>query len=500
MTSHGSPDSSTPRLRADVCVVGAGISGLNALFVASRYLTRDQSVVLVDRRQRAGGMWLDTYDYVRLHQPHPLFTAGNIRWDLDEKPRHLATKGEVLDHFEHCLRIIRQRVRVDVRYGWAFEGHEEIEGIVRVTCRDSDGRVQLIESDKLVKAFGFGITPNEPLHLSSDRVRSVSPDYCDVRSGEMRDSAAPVWVIGGGKTGMDTAHSLITAYPGREVNLVDGSGTVFVNRDRAFPTGVRRWWGGESTNAVFLEAARRFDGTNEASIVSWYRETRGLSLNPDAGNFVFGIMSEAEHRTIATGVNELVPDHLVDVVDSDGGCELLLRSGGSRPVKPGSWIVNCTGYIRTGGHPYEPYTSDSGKVLSIQATSWATSFSHTQSYFLSHLMFQGKLAQVPLYALDLDDLRSKSTTAWTAAFGTLSTYNVGLLVEALPLRVLRDNGLDFDRWFPLWRRVIWSTRFLRALKRDRDGFLVALDILRDRFDLRGGVVVAPGRREQESFR
>jgi hypothetical protein len=325
----------------------------------------------------------------------------------------------------------------------------------------------------------------------------VSPDYCDVRSGEMRDSAAPVWVIGGGKTGMDTAHSLITAYPGREVNLVDGSGTVFVNRDRAFPTGVRRWWGGESTNAVFLEAARRFDGTNEASIVSWYRETRGLSLNPDAGNFVFGIMSEAEHRTIATGVNELVPDHLVDVVDSDGGCELLLRSGDSRPVRPGSWIVNCTGYIRTGGHPYEPYTSDSGKVLSIQATSWATSFSHTQSYFLSHLMFQGKLAQVPLYALDLDDLRSKSTTAWTAAFGTLSTYNVGLLVEALPLRVLRDNGLDFDRWFPLWRRVLWSTRFLRALKRDREELLGALDILRQRFDLRGGVVVAPGRREHQ---
>jgi hypothetical protein len=111
-------------------------------------------------------------------------------------------------------------------------------------------------------------------------------------------------------------------------------------------------------------------------------------------------------------------------------------------------------------------------------------------------MFLGKLAEVPLYALDLDDLRRKSTTAWTAAFGTLSTYNAGLLVDALPMRVLRDNGLDFDGWYPIWRRVLWSTSFLRALKRDREQFLEALDILRDRFDLRGGVVVAKDRLEK----
>ena len=50
--------------------------------------------------------------------------------------------------------------------------------------------------------------------------------------------------IGGGKTAMDTAHTLITHYPGREVNLVAGSGTFFSSRDRFFPTGARRWWGG----------------------------------------------------------------------------------------------------------------------------------------------------------------------------------------------------------------------------------------------------------------
>jgi hypothetical protein len=30
-----------PVEKADLCIVGAGLAGINALFVASRYLTRD---------------------------------------------------------------------------------------------------------------------------------------------------------------------------------------------------------------------------------------------------------------------------------------------------------------------------------------------------------------------------------------------------------------------------------------------------------------------------
>ena len=52
-----------------------------------------------------------------------------------------------------------------------------------------------------------------------------------MRSGEMADSDTPVWIVGGGKTAMDTAHALITRYPGREVNLVAGAGTFFARRE-----------------------------------------------------------------------------------------------------------------------------------------------------------------------------------------------------------------------------------------------------------------------------
>ncbi|MEW5808208.1 MAG: NAD(P)-binding protein [Actinomycetota bacterium] len=50
----------------DLCIVGAGLAGMNALAVASDYLGRGQRVILIDRRLRVGGMWVDAYPYVRL--------------------------------------------------------------------------------------------------------------------------------------------------------------------------------------------------------------------------------------------------------------------------------------------------------------------------------------------------------------------------------------------------------------------------------------------------
>ncbi len=379
------------------CTVGAGISGLNALFVASQYLSRDQKVVLIDRRSRVGGMWLDTYDYVRLHQPHPFFTAGNIEWTLDKNREHLATKNEVLDHLQHCLEVIKQRIQVTELFNHEFESGKEAGGTVRITCRTDDGRSIELEADRLIKAYGQEVETNEPLELSSVRARSVAPDSFDVRGPEMQASDAPVWIVGGGKTGMDTAHALIIEQPGREINLIAGPGTLFMSRDRLFPTGARRWREGEVSSSMFRKMALRFDGTNEADVMDWFRDNYGVCLTPETGNFLAAILSEAENDTIAAGLNELVMDYFVDVIDRDGGSEVVLRAGAAMPFEAGSWVINCTGSLMRGEHAYEPYTTASGNILSIQNRSVTIPFpaGGNAAYFLTHLLFLGKLTQIP---------------------------------------------------------------------------------------------------------
>jgi hypothetical protein len=55
------------RLETDYLVVGAGTMGV--AFVDSLIEHGDANVVMVDRRHRAGGHWLDAYPFVQLHQP-----------------------------------------------------------------------------------------------------------------------------------------------------------------------------------------------------------------------------------------------------------------------------------------------------------------------------------------------------------------------------------------------------------------------------------------------
>jgi hypothetical protein len=344
----------------------------------------------------------------------------------------------------------------------------------------------VVEAKRLIKAYGFRIMPNDPLEISSTRVQSVSPDFCDMRGDEMRASDTPVWIIGGGKTAMDTAYALITAYPGREVNLVAGSGTFFSNRDRLFPGGTRRWWGGELVRSIASELARRFDGTNETDVANWYRTTYGTWLTPDTGSFLLGVLSESENKTIAAGLNDVIMDHLADAIDRNGATELVFHSGSTKAIQPGSWIVNCTGYVLQHDHPYEPYVSSSGAVVSIQPRSATFHLTTFMSYFVTHLMFLDKIRDVPLYELDLQELRRKSNAVLPYTMFSLAQYNLSLISDSVPTRVFLDCGLDFDRWYPLPRRVVGTARFMLTHRREREHVRHTLDTVRERFDVRCG--------------
>lgn len=476
-------------IRADVCVVGAGIAGLNALHVASCYLRQDQHLVLVDRNERVGGMWVDTYDYVRLHQPHPFFTAGNVKWTFGMPPQHLATKPEVLDHFQHCVDEVGKRVRLTELLQHDFESAEEDGDIVVITCRAPDGSRVRIVADRLINAVGLRIEVNEPLPLSSTQVRSVAPETCDMRDGEIAVDGAPVWVIGSGKTGLDTALALITHHPGREVNLVAGSGTFYLDRDGFYPIGASRWWRGTRPNKFFLEMSARFDGTNEAEAFGWARDTVGLSMTERAEHCFLGLASAAETDRVRAGLGRVVMDHLVDAVDVDDGVRLTLRSGDHVDIEPGSWIVNCTSHFDFAGRAEEPpYVSAGGRIVNVGATGMF-GFSSFGGYFLTHLLFLDKIRTVPLYSADGISLFQQSPLAGLAAALTLSQYNLGLVVDHVPAKVFQQCGLDFDRWYPFPRRFAGQLQFVIGHKRRREGYRRALDTVGERFGIRCGPIV-----------
>ncbi len=484
-------ETSAQELASDLCVLGAGIAGLNALFAASRYLSRDQKVVLVDRRPSAGGMWSSVYDYVRLHQPHPMFTAGDTPWTTGNDPSHLATRSEVLAHLRHCLDVLKQRVTLDERFGYEYRSHDEAGAgpdEVLVLCEPtSAGAPPLrIKAKKLVKAFGYDIQTKDALPISSRQVRSLSPDKDDLLGAEMAESRAPIYIAGGGKTAMDTAHTLITRFPDKQVSLLIGKGTMFTSRDKLFPSGLKRWFGGSTPLATFLDVAHRFDGRNEDEALAYFRSTYAISLAPDARRFMFGTLSEDENAVIAAGAHEIIKDYLSDVVDRDGQPTLLMRSGESRAIEPGSVIVNCTGYVTKEPGPYEPYVSRSGKVISVQSSSAIHVLSSCAAYLLVHLSYLDQLNRLPLYELDLPRLSKASREVGAIGIIPHMLYNMGLILNAVPRSVLAEFGTDVGRWFPAPRRLLAGIQFVRYQKENPDHLRRSLDTIRERFDVRLG--------------
>lgn len=431
-------------------------------------------------------MWVDTYPYVRLHQPYRFFTVGDLGWEIDADPSYLATKDEVCAHLARCLDVLSRRVQLVRHFGVEFESFTEEAGFVRVITRSMDGKTRVIEATRLIKAYGCQIVPNEPLSLSSPRIHSISPDYCDLRSGGMKNSATPIWVVGGGKTAMDTVQLLVSEYPDREINLITGSGTYFMRRDEMFPAGMRRWWAGNEPIGLFSRLANRFDGANEENMVALFRDGYCTRLTPDASNFLFSYLSDTESATISAGLSTIVLQRLVDAVDRGNTTELVFRDGTTRPIPHGSWVVNCTGYLLAREHPYEPYASESGSVLSIQQRSATLQPVTVQSYFMTHLMFRDRLRDAPLYELDVEELRRKANRVLPYALIALNQHNFSVLADSIPWKAFLDCGADVSRWYPIPRRLKSAAQFLSTHRRDRDHHRRTLETVRERFDVRCG--------------
>ena len=475
----------------DYCVIGAGVAGLNALAVARAYLPKTARVLLIERRSGSGGMWTDTYDYVHLHQPHRMFTAGDISWSNRFPRAYLANRNEVLTHLSACLEICKQSYALETWFDHEFialeEQQTEDEWHAVIQVRDTaTGETKSVQARRCTKAFGFRVPQNPPLEFSSANVHSLTPDGSDLHTEAFAESAAPCYIVGGGKTAMDTATLLLTRFPARKVSMLVGRGTVFLDRDKTFHRGLKRWFNGNTTLQGFLDLGLLYNGENACEVMAYFKKHMSIQLDDDFENYFFGILSAKENAVIKQGLDSLIKDYLVDVKDGPAGPEIALRRDGNISVPEGSWFINCTGYIARQEHPYDPYLSAHGTTVSVQPTSGIHFLSTFGAYFLAHLQFLNLLPSLKLYELDYQSLmrKNKEGFAFTAVSHTL--YNISVMIDALPQHVFTRCGLDFDNWFPVYRRILTGLKLRRNKRAYQRVFKQALDTVQQRYQIRCG--------------
>ena len=449
----------------DLCIIGAGIAGLNALFAAAQYLPKTARVVLVDRNPRCGGMWTQTYDYVRLHQPHQMFTVGDLPWLWDRAPEYLATGVEVQSHLQSCLERLRPEVDLIEQYNTVCHHVEELATKAgpraRVHCEDVDGTRRIFEASHAIHAAGWDIPAITPLSLSSSQVISTSPQNL---SKDDIDQTAPALVIGGGKTGMDTALALLARGEGRHVALLNGSGTVFGNRDVLFPTGVSRWWRGTMVGGLSADVVRRFDGKNAPDAFAHFSRTYAVSPVRDGLQYMFSTLSQAEAEQLSAGLSAIHRGYLRDVSDGPEGPEAILRDGSRLPMARGTLVVNCTGHLLRQPRPNVPVLSPLGTTLNVTPRASVYFLSTSAAYFLTHALYLQVLGSMPLYRLDMESLKGKDPRLFFLTCLTHSFLNMMTIMDHVPLRVFSRCVLDINRWFPLLRRLV-SFALLKMRKR-----------------------------------
>ncbi|MEM6634870.1 MAG: hypothetical protein AAF667_03160 [Pseudomonadota bacterium] len=472
----------------DLILIGTGIAGLNALYAATYYLPKGARVLLIDEKDGAGGMWTVAYDFVRLHQPHGMFTVGDLRWNWQKPSDYLAARDEVRNHLEAALAVVMEKFRVSVRFGHVATSCEEVstsEGWKARVAYHPTGQpnsTATAMADLAIHASGLNYQIPEPLALSSDRVVSIRPQ--DLTEALQNRPDAAVCVVGGGKTGMDTVTSLLDENPVREIVLLKGKGTNFFSRDKYFPTGMKRWSQGQVVSRVFHDMATHFDGDNEDALIDHFRQHHSVDGSPDNRLFVFGILSEAEKARIERGATAIIGDYLSDVRDTANGPEMVLRSGATRQVADGTIVVNCTGTVfRTAT------VSDAGSCVSPHDTILTIAphrsvhvLTSVGGFFLTHLHFRGRLRSSGMYVLDQSALFLANRMAWVGAACAQSYLNQVLAVQTLPFLLLNQCGLDMDRWHPFPRRAIAFAKLKLGAKKDIAHCQRALDRVAERFD------------------
>jgi hypothetical protein len=200
-------------IETDYLVVGAGATGM--AFVDTLIDESDTDVVMLDRRHRPGGHWLDAYPFVRLHQPSAYYgvnsrVLGHDRVD-DYGPNagfyERATAAEICDYYNGVLEshlLASGRVRFfpmsDYR-GADAAGHHFVS---RLTGAETTVTVRrkLVDATYIESSIPSRHSPSYDIDPG---VQVVSPNAVV----DLDEPASGFTVIGAGKTAMDTCNWLL---------------------------------------------------------------------------------------------------------------------------------------------------------------------------------------------------------------------------------------------------------------------------------------------------
>ncbi|MEM9069981.1 MAG: alpha/beta fold hydrolase [Myxococcota bacterium] len=450
-----------PVFEASVVIVGAGYAGVSALHASLHYLEPGERVVVADLRRDWGGNWRDQYDFVRLHQPHPMFTAYDQEWALEAERSHLASRSEVIAHLSDLGERARACAKVETLFGYRYVSHADADGGLDVVFESADCQRRVVRAKRLIKATGFDIRKKEALVLAARGVESIPPAGL---SASVREGRAHYCVVGSGKTAMDAIAFLAREAPGQRVTLVSGGGIAFLPREDVAPSDARtRYFGGRTVVDVCMDHALQWDGTNHLELLrEGVRRGTFVSPVPEPYACLFGLLGQGELDTVQTTISRLIKGRMADVEEQNGGAALRMQDGRRIPLERARGerlvVVGCTENLHV--PTPEPILQNGGRVLAPQTVLF---FSGPTATALTHAWYRGGLRNI-VQDLRVTTPRSMDPQDKPLAFfaGSLAFLsNLQHVIDVLPASFFQRDKSNFQTWFPPHRQLLTAGRLRR---------------------------------------
>jgi hypothetical protein len=325
-------------LATDYLVVGAG--ALAMAFVDQLLTETDFDVVMVDRRSRPGGHWVDHYPFVRLHQPSPFYGVGSRRLGSDRIDAtgsnagyyELATGPEIAAYYD---ALMRERFLPSGRVRW-FPMTEHLAGGRFAACESGEVREVEVRRKLVDGTYSATAIPatHKPSFETGDGVALIAPNSLAAAAAE-HDGYV---VLGGGKTAMDVCVWLLEAGADPESILwVRPRDAWLTNRDTVQPGPAFL----DRTLAAQLATLEACADAEEADDLLARLEQAGLLMRLDPAvrptMFRNAIVSPAEVELLRT-VRNVVRKGRVRRLERDA----IHLDAGLEPVRPGRLFIDCT--------------------------------------------------------------------------------------------------------------------------------------------------------------
>ncbi len=324
----------TAPLETDYLVVGAGALGM--AFVDSLVESSDVDVVMVDRRYRPGGHWLESYPFVQLHQPSRFYGVNSTPLGQDRQESEgtelsfseRASGAEICGYFDDVMRhrlLASGRVRFFPMSDYL--GDHSFRSRVSGEVRDVVVRGRLVDATYMtsrVPAFDpppFGLADGVSCVPVGELVRVAEPP-------------AGFVVIGGGKTAADAICWLLDqgTDPDR-ITWVRPRDAWMLSRTFFQPGAVRTFEG-----AVWQFEAMVASGSVEETYERL--EDAGVVLRTDPSvvpTMMKGATVSVRERDQLAQIENVVRMGHIERIDS----QRIVLEQGEVPTSPGHLHVHC---------------------------------------------------------------------------------------------------------------------------------------------------------------